>query len=85
MTTDDDRLEQGFGVVAPQPEQVQWIERRLESVIDAPQQSLFQEWIELLRIRPLVHGGMTILTAGILGVFSPALQLLAWMARTAAG
>ncbi len=81
---DDERLEHGFGVLAPRGEQVHRIERSLEPVIGAPQQSLVSEWLELLRIRPVVHGGMTLLTAGLLGVVNPGAQLAVWLLRNVA-
>lgn len=81
--TEDERLEHGFAVMAPRAEQVQRIERGLEPIIDAPVQSLVSEWLDLLRIRPLLHGGMTFLTAGLLGVLSPLGQLVLWIVRTA--
>lgn len=80
--TDDDRLEDAFELVGADAAQLARVERRLGGAFDAPPRPLWQEWVELLRIRPLLHGGLAVANAALLVGLSPIAQLLAAALRS---
>ncbi len=88
--TPDDRLEAEFeDALAPSAAQLRRIEARLERAFHAPPISLTEEWLGLLRVRPLMHGALAFGATALLWGTSPlaavAVALLRGLRVTSAG
>lgn len=59
------------------------MERALEPAFNAPVKSLAAEWLELLRIRPLLHGALAAATTAGLAMLSPLGMVLAALVKAA--
>ena len=69
--TPDDSLEQAFDALDPSAAQRARIEAALEPVFSARPLSLTQEWLDLLRLRPALHGALAFGASALLWGTSP--------------
>jgi RNA polymerase sigma-70 factor (ECF subfamily) len=68
-------LERAFGALSPGEASEARIRTALAPVFDAPPRSLAAEWVEILRLRPVLHGALALGSATLLGATSPLVAL----------
>ncbi len=83
--TDDERLTRAFGALGPTEEAVARVAGALGERFEAPPQSLLAEWVELLWIRPVVHGATVLAAAGVAAFASPVVSLALLLLRKGFG
>lgn len=66
---DDELLVARWKDLSPSPEIIARIQERLPPT--PPERTLAAEWLELLRVRPIVHGAMTLAAAAVLMLATP--------------
>ena len=69
--TPDDSLEEAFEALEPSAAQRSRIEDALEPVFSARPRSLTMEWVDLLRLRPALHGTLALGASALLWGTSP--------------
>ncbi len=78
----DAELRQLMTTLDPPARQVARMERAVLDALDSRRTSLVQEWLELLRVRPVLHPGLALAAACLLLLTTPLgllpLSLLAW-------
>jgi len=67
----DIKLQELMTTLDPDPEQVRRMEQAVMSALAARRPSLVQEWIDLLRMRPLLHPGLAMAAACLLLLTTP--------------
>jgi hypothetical protein len=70
-TTEDHDLAHAMRALDPDDLQLARMERVVLRAFEAEQRSLATEWIDLLRVRPVVHGGYALAAAALLLLLSP--------------
>ena len=72
----DDALRERFAALEPPPGALDRMEQATLAAYDVTHGSLATEWVELLRVRPAVHGALTLAAAAALLVVTPLGALL---------
>ncbi len=67
----DEKLRQLMTALDPTPDQRQRMERAVMTALAEKRPSLVQEWIDLLRVRPLLHPGLAMAAACLLLLTTP--------------